>query len=70
MACCLTTPNHYTGTNVDLLSVESFTIHLKALAVEMLMKVTITTHLKVALSKSKPHLPGANELMHIGAPRA
>ena len=55
IACCQTT---ITWTNVDLSPVGSCFIHLKnAIVLEMLMK-----DLKIACLKSKPQLPGDQEI--------
>ena len=45
----------------------SYAIHLKAKALEMLIKIITEMHLKITLLKSKPHPPGANELNHFPA---
>ena len=58
---------YYEGTKpihepVDLSSVESCTIHQKAIVLDMLMRVTTAMHLKITRLKSKQHLPGDSEL--------
>ena len=58
MACCLTAPSHYL--NIDLSSVRSLGIHLRALSLDDVKIPINKTRLKIAVLKHLG-LPGANE---------
>ena len=51
-----------TSTNVDLSSVKSFGIHLRAISHEMLKISSLDVSLKITNLRLHPHLPGTNEL--------
>ena len=51
-----------TRTNVDLSSVKSCGIHLRAISHEMLKICTLDVSLKITNLRLHPHLPGTNEL--------
>ena len=62
MACCLTAPSHY-RTNVDLSSVRSSGIHLRAILQEIPQPSVTEIGLKITYLKFCSNLPGADELI-------
>ena len=57
-----------TWNNVDLLSVRSHGIHLRALSLDDVKIPIDKTRLKIAVLKWHLGLPGANELKHVMPP--
>ena len=55
MACCLMAPTYYMNRHADLSSIRSCAIRRKAITLEMLKKLIIIMHLKIAHLESKPH---------------
>ena len=62
MACCLR-HQAITWTNVDLSSMRSLGIHLRALSLDTVKIPVNKTRSKIAVLKWQPGLPGANELI-------